>query len=230
MNKSTGNMYDWLNATWNPLNGECPHKCSYCMAQHTPAGRMGFYRGQLRINENQMRKNLGKGKRIFVCSLNDLFARGVSDVFKGTILNHCGKFPFNEYILQTKNPAGYRDWMRFIGNMKVLLGTTIETNDAMLTGIRSSTPIPSNRAESMRNMSVSGFKTFITVEPIMDFEPVTFLSMLIHAKPSFVNIGADSKRKHLPEPSKEKVVALIAGLRAAGIEVREKDNLSRITG
>jgi len=24
-----GNMYEWAKP-WNPLGGECPHKCSYC--------------------------------------------------------------------------------------------------------------------------------------------------------------------------------------------------------
>lgn len=23
-------MYDWITGTWDPIGGECPHKCSYC--------------------------------------------------------------------------------------------------------------------------------------------------------------------------------------------------------
>ena len=30
LNKSTGNMYDFITHTWNTIKGECPHECSYC--------------------------------------------------------------------------------------------------------------------------------------------------------------------------------------------------------
>ena len=30
LNKSTGNMYDFITHTWNTIKGECPHGCSYC--------------------------------------------------------------------------------------------------------------------------------------------------------------------------------------------------------
>ena len=73
-----------------------------------------------------------------------------------------------------------------------------------------------------------GFETFITVEPIMEFDLDPFLQLLCDARPKFVNIGADSKHKRLPEPEGYKVLQLIAALRDAGIEVREKSNLARL--
>jgi len=30
MIKSKGNMYDWVDYTWNPIKGKCEHDCSYC--------------------------------------------------------------------------------------------------------------------------------------------------------------------------------------------------------
>ena len=30
LKKSTGNMYEFITHTWNPIVGECYHKCSYC--------------------------------------------------------------------------------------------------------------------------------------------------------------------------------------------------------
>ena len=30
LNKSTGNMYEFITLTWNTIKGECPHGCSYC--------------------------------------------------------------------------------------------------------------------------------------------------------------------------------------------------------
>ncbi len=30
LNKSNGNMYEWITHTWNTIKGECYHDCSYC--------------------------------------------------------------------------------------------------------------------------------------------------------------------------------------------------------
>ena len=30
LNKSIGNMYNFITHTWNTIKGECPHGCSYC--------------------------------------------------------------------------------------------------------------------------------------------------------------------------------------------------------
>ena len=45
--------------------------------------------------------------------------------------------------------------------------------------------------------------------------------------PSWVNIGADSKGHGLPEPSRDKVVALIERLSQV-TEVKQKPNLKRL--
>jgi hypothetical protein len=48
--------------------------------------------------------------------------------------------------------------------------------------------------------------------------------------PQQINIGADSKGHHLPEPSAEKVDRLIIALRARGYYLTLKSNLKRVTG
>jgi hypothetical protein len=71
-------------------------------------------------------------------------------------------------------------------------------------------------------------QTFITIEPIMDFDIGALLPGIIAARPSFVNIGANSKGGQLPEPTGDEVRALIAGLHEAGVEIRQKTNLGRL--
>ena len=71
-------------------------------------------------------------------------------------------------------------------------------------------------------------RTFITIEPIMDFDVPVIGQWLMEIRPEFINIGADSKRHGLPEPSADKIMALIDVLNAAGIEIREKHNLERL--
>jgi hypothetical protein len=70
---------------------------------------------------------------------------------------------------------------------------------------------------------------FLTIEPIMDFDVGPLVELVAEARPGFVNIGADSKRHRLPEPSRDKVLVLVVALRVRGIEVRKKSNLDRLT-
>ena len=67
----------------------------------------------------------------------------------------------------------------------------------------------------------------ISIEPIMDFELVEFSMMIRNIHPDYVSIGADSQGHNLSEPSKEKTMELIEGLKTF-TEVKIKDNLKRI--
>ena len=69
--------------------------------------------------------------------------------------------------------------------------------------------------------------TYVTTEPIMDFNLEEFVSMIIICKPKQVNIGADTGNHHLPEPSKEKIMQLISELEKFTI-VHQKKNLKRL--
>jgi hypothetical protein len=58
-------------------------------------------------------------------------------------------------------------------------------------------------------------RTYITIEPIMDFDMGEMLSWIDKIQPEFVYIGynsRDSAKKHLPEPSLAKTEALISVL------------------
>jgi len=226
LNKSTGNMYDFVSHTHTHLGGECPHKCAYCSvkALHKYPECAAKYTGPLRLIEKELHVRYGSGKEIFVENLNDLFA---ADVPWGTIravLAHCRSWPENLYLFQTKNPARFAEFLSDMPPM-VNLGCTIETNRD--TSEVSAAPHPEQRAQGMIALP-DDIKTFVTIEPILAFDLDQFLSMLIGIRPSFVNIGADSKNHKLPEPSASQVAALIAGLLAEGIEVRGKHNLDRI--
>jgi hypothetical protein len=70
-------------------------------------------------------------------------------------------------------------------------------------------------------------KRMITVEPIMDFDVMTFSEMILSCDTEQVNIGADSGNNHLPEPSREKVEELIE-LLAPHTKVHLKKNLRRL--
>jgi len=60
------------------------------------------------------------------------------------------------------------------------------------------------------------------------FDVNEFFDMISYAKPTFVNIGADSKRHGLNEPTYDKIMELYELLCKENIEVRKKINLERL--
>jgi protein gp37 len=220
------NMYDWITGTWNPLAGECPHKCVYCSTKSIPWKSVREkYSGELRLDEKTMTKNLGHGKAWFVCAQNDLFADLVPDTFIDQIFHRCFLYSENQYVFQTKNPGRY---LRLMSQgfcfPKGILGCTIESTSLMRD--IATAPDTYDRVVAMKQLR---YRKFITIEPIINnFDVKVFAGWIKQINPEFVNIGADSKKHNLPEPSADKIKALIAEIQNAGIEIREKHNLERL--
>lgn len=230
--KSNGNMYPDKD-TWNPLGGECIHDCNYCYRKNwkiRSANCDRKYSGDIRLWEPEFR-SLGEGHEIFVCSMMDLFAENVPDEYIIKVLEHCKKYD-NLYLLQSKNPARFTDFYDCLPK-KVILGTTIETN-RNFNGY-SKAPHQSKRAESMANLrniideKNDDIQLMISIEPIMDFDPDDFFSLIKLINPDYVSIGADSKNNDLSEPSRTKSLDFIKKLKDI-THVKIKDNLARITG
>ena len=218
MTKPADNMYDWINKRWTPIGGECPIACPYCYVndlKRFPA-IAAKYSGEPRLVGPWPR--FKRGDVVFVCHMTDLFAMPSEIVAE--VLAHCNSWPDAEYVFQTKVPGNVLvyDWYDFMPPRR-MIGTTIESDDVAW--------LP--RAQAMGKLRIAGERTFVTVEPIMRFSP-DFADILINIGPAFVNVGSDSKRSGLEEPSAAEVLKLIADLDAAGIEVRRKPNLKRILG
>jgi len=220
LNISKGNMYDWVTKTWNPIRGECSHKCSYCYVKSSRVKKL--YTGKPHMVESAFR-SLGKDHFYFIGSMIDLWAESIKTYSILKILEHCRKYQ-NIYLFQSKNPYRFEEFKTdFPPN--TILGTTIETNRVYRQ--MGNTPEPIHRAEDMHLLSI-GFKTMVTVEPIMDFDLNRFSDLICMCNPEWVNIGADSQGHNLPEPSSEKIQSLIDNLRDADIEVKIKSNLKRL--
>jgi hypothetical protein len=93
--------------------------------------------------------------------------------------------------------------------------------------VMANSPKPYDRAKYMKMLSDCGFETFITIEPILDFDLSSMVELLKQCSPKQVNIGADSGRNNLPEPSKSKVLELVSELQKFTI-VHNKSNLQRL--
>lgn len=220
LRKQTGNMYSFVTHTWNPIKGRCPHECAYCYMRRFPLGPP-------HLDEKELRADLGSGNFIFVGSGTDMWAEEVPEHWIVDAINACRGYPQNTYLFQSKNPLRFYDFLEMYDCLDTVFGTTIETN--RIYPQMGKTPCPEARSEALRRLHGMKLRTMLTIEPIMDFDTADLAEMVWYASPEWVNIGADSKRSGLPEPSREKTLELIAALKEF-TTVKIKSNLERIIG
>ena len=210
LNKSTGNMYEFISHTINFIRGKCFHDCLYCFMKYM----FDIVLGLINLDEKELRTNLGSGRFIFVGSSTDMWAMNVPSEWIRRVLDRCNEFD-NRYLFQSKNP---RRFLEFIGHEifrsgKAVLCTTLETN-RWYPEIMRNAPTPEERVQAMAEIASHGIDTFVTCEPLMDFDLDEMVAMLKACQPKQVNIGRNSVRLvHLPEPDDDKVKALIAELK-----------------
>lgn len=216
LNKSVGDMYDFVTHTWNPIKG-CLHDCSYCYIKS-----IKNYSLEPRFSKKELITNLGKDNFIFVGSTADMFGEWVDKEWISRVLKRCWLYD-NQYLFQTKNPKRFNEFLLQFPE-KVILGTTIETNNVREAKHISKAP---STYERMLAMHYIQYDKEVTIEPILDFDLKELVKMIWDIKPKFVAIGADSKGHNLNEPSREKVIDLVEELKEF-TEVKLKSNLKRI--
>jgi DNA repair photolyase len=214
-------MYQgWITHTWNTVKGACPHACEYCYMR-----RFGPQK-PMRFDEKELKTDLGEDNFIFVGSSCDLFAEGVPNEWIVNTLTKANAYD-NRYLFQSKNPGRMADYLQddWI-TKKCVVCTTIETNRDYPEIMHEAPPVE-DRALGLARCAA--FERYVTIEPIMDFDLGDMVDLIQLCEPEQVNIGADSGDNHLPEPSAEKVLALIEELRKF-TTIARKTNLGRILG
>lgn len=214
LNKSVGNMYEWVDWTWNPIKG-CEFDCKYC---YIKANRN--YNLTPRISEGEFNVDLTNKGTIFVGSMCDMFGDWIPKEWIKRVLQKCRQYN-NRYLFQSKNPMRFHEFIDELPQ-SVILGTTIETN-RRLDDI-SKAPSPMERALVM---SLLWQDMEVTIEPILDFDLYWMIRIIKIIKPKFVAIGADSKGHGLEEPEAWKIKELIKQLELFTL-VKPKKNLRRI--
>lgn len=223
--KANGNMYPWVTHMHTHLRGACPHACPYCYVQAI-GKRFGgnTHIGPQWLDTDQLDIKYGIGRTIFIEHAADLFADAVKPGWIDLILDHCRQWPENTYVFQTRNPKRALNWQDRLP-VRLMIGTTIETNRKA----PGEAPHPRHRAVGlMPELWLHTTTRFVTIEPILDFDVPEMLNLIECARPTFINIGADSKGHGLQEPSADKVLSLIDAIKQLGIEIRQKSNLDRI--
>ena len=210
LNKSKGNMYEFVTHIWNTIKGACPHNCSYCYMKRW--GKLN----PVRFDEKELKTDLGVGNFIFVGSSCDMFADGIQEEWVLKTLEKASQAD-NQYLFQTKNPSRINDNVLPFNSV---VCTTIETN-RWYNDIMNNCPPPLQRVLGMYCIDLP---KYVTIEPIMDFDLNEFVGIIQDIRPEQVNIGSDLGRHGLPEPPKEKVMELIQALEEF-TTVHQKSNL-----
>jgi hypothetical protein len=219
LNKPKGNMYDFVTHTWNTVKGACPHDCSYCYMKRWGALKPAHF------DRKELKTDLGEGNFIFVGSSCDLFAHDIPAEWISETLRAC-RHAENQYLFQSKHPSRMDGWF-YDGLMPTdsVVCTTIETN-RWYPEIMRNADTPSLRAAGLELLPAT---SYVTIEPILDFDLEPLVELVKRCEPAQVNIGADSGHNNLPEPPAEKVLALIDELKKF-TTIARKTNLKRILG
>ena len=119
----------------------------------------------------------------------------------------------NAFLLQTKNPKRFLEFIDHPIANRCVFGTTIESN-RFYPEIMCNAPEIEERVKAMETLSNLGFTTMVTVEPLLSFDLDKMLEHIYRCNPKKVNIGRNSCRSIvLPEPTSDEVKQLIDGLK-----------------
>lgn len=165
----------------------------------------------LHFDDSELRTDLGSGNFISVGSSTDDFAEGVPSEWIVKMLNHCDKYD-NRYLFQSKNPARILEFITHPVFRKAAVCTTIETN-RFYPEVMMNSPRIESRVQAMAELADRGIPTYVTCEPLLEFDHPKLVSMLKACHPQQVNVGRNSRREiQLPEPTSFDVKALISEL------------------
>lgn len=226
LNPTSGNMYEFVTHTWNIVKGKCYHDCSYCYMKSLNKNQKEAY-----LDKKELKTDLTKDKFIFVGSGTDLFAKNISSDWIKRNLDKCYEAnnnlfgEGNKYFFQSKNPRRFLEFIEHPIFKESIICTTIETNRWIGEHMRNS-PRIEDRVSAMEEIASLGFTTYVTAEPLMDFDLEEMIEFIRRCHPIQVNLGRESKGLvKLPEPDDKKIEELIKEVRKFTDRVVLKKNL-----
>ena len=158
----------WATKSWNPLTG-CwgprgteghPNRCPYCYAHRLAKrlrGRFGYpledpFAPAFHPERLDAPARWKSGKKVFVCSMGDLFGPWVRDELINTVLQAAMQYKQHTYFFLTKYAERYTAINSANGNM--FFGVTVENQK------RATERIPVF-------LSRPGINTFVSIEPML---------------------------------------------------------------
>lgn len=208
----TNEKVDWAQWTWNPVTG-CLHDCPYCYARdianrfYAEGFKPTFHPERLPAPRNTPIPDDPNpaSRRIFTCSMADLFGKWVPQEWIDAVFREVRDNPLWEFLFLTKFPQRLAE-LEWPENAWV--GTTVDRQYRV------------SIAEKAFRGVKAGVK-WLSCEPML--EPLKFSSLEMF---DWVVIGGASRSSQTPEfwPPFEWVVDLYRQAREAGCKVWFKPN------
>lgn len=226
-----GNMFKSVTHTATFYMG-CDHNCKYCWAEcmgipHVPKLVQRDFTEVLPV-ENAF---------IFLNSAHDSFAACIPDEWIKLMLDWIGlQHPSNRFLLQTKNPKRLFGWIKNLEAIKdrVVLGTTLETDNEDRAAKLSKAQSVIHRAWALAKMREFGFTTFLSLEPLVKFNPDVMIRLVRAVAPMALEIGLDNwqSRHHckMERPSKQAYKRFRRMLDHQGWKYEEKASIAKWLG
>lgn len=224
-NQTPGEGISWAEWSWNPVTG-CLHGCDYCYAReiavserfrpYFPVGFTPlFHSERLEAPRNTVipvaHRDDPAWRRVFVCSMADLYGRWVPDEWIEQVHGAMLASPQWQYILLTKFPA------RYVG-LDLPAGAWAGTSVDEQKRVR----IAENAFREIGGVAVK----WLSLEPLR--EPLEFADLSMF---DWVVIGAQTETRQPGKvvrafaPPFEWVARIVAQAREAGCRVHLKPNL-----
>ena len=228
LNPSKGKMFKSVGWTWNPVSG-CTHECEYCWAAKFAAKYKRSFEPIFR--EKYLKDKFPNDDSwIFVGSTGDMFCSGMDDEWVLKIIGRIAQEEGNnKFLLQTKNPFSFMAFYLELEKIKdkIILGTTIETTGD--TTKFSKAPSTIERYTYLRKMKQAGFKTFLSLEPLADFDPKIMKRWITEIDPEAIEIGLENYSTFTTAPPEDKIIDLVNWIDSNGFNYVLKENLSYLT-
>lgn len=203
LNKSKGKKYSWGTHTRNAIKGQCEHECSYCYMN-----RWGNLK-VVRLEESEFRMDLERDNVIFVGNSTDDFSENIPGEWVQRMLGYCASFD-NRYLFQSKDLARILQYIAHHVFRRSVVCTAIESK-RFFPDMMNNAPQMGNRMKATSELAGKGIPTYVTCEPLMQFDLQELVGMQKECKPQQVKIGRNFRRDvHIPEPTADEVKALIA--------------------
>jgi len=182
---------EWCDETWNPITGCTPISdgCKNCYAakmanrlKNNPKTQKKYRNGfEVTFHRNELNREFkGKGKRIFVCSMGDIFHADVNPLWIDYIIEKIRMTPQHTFLMLTKRTCIMSRYFEIIKAPKNLwLGVTIE-----------------NQASTIRLTEFADIPApvkFISIEPML--EPITIKDHKTISAIDWVICGAETGPK-----------------------------------
>ncbi len=210
MNKQGPGKISWTDESWNPITG-CNFSCKYCYARRMTnrlAGRYGYPKVnpfEVTFHWDRLNQPLKwkKPKKIFVCSMGEMWGEGVCPARIGDVLKICRKSQHHIFQFLSKNPTRYSDFQCIPNGW---YGATVD-------GL----PFTRNNLEKLVHSTRGAKVRFISFEPLLAEVHPNLYDI------NWIIIGADSSRDAKKPPQKWADI-LIDYARGTNTAVWVKDN------